>query len=341
VDRSARDIVLLDRAENPWGPPDGVRAVVAGGRDVSRYPDEQYPRLRRALGARLGVPPDALTFGNGSAELVERAIRTFAGPGTEVISTDPSWFMFDRFCEQQGVVNRKVPFRWAGRRVVEYDLAAVAAGVGPQTRLVYLVNPGNPMGVAISVSAFQQFLDRVPPTLPIVVDEAYIEYSNRPDTVRSHAVVMATDRCVIGLRTFSKFYGLAGLRIGYAFARPATMRLFDRLEPMFSLSVIAEDAAIAALADETHAKRTFDNVVGERARVEARLRAAGLEYVPSEANFMLVEVLGDHDRLFRAFEHEGLYIPPATFFERYVLFPIARPEQNDRTLAVLLAASWH
>ena len=339
VSRFDVGIVPLDRAEHPRGMPEKVRGLLyqaAQEANFARYPDERYPALRRALSARLQLPEECFTFGNGSTELVERAVRTFVQPGDEVLSNDPSWFMFDRFCDTLGAVNRKVPFRQLGPDgAFEHNLGAVAQAVGVNTRLIYLVSPSNPVGVGIVAPEFWRFLERIPAHIPVVLDEAYVEYSTQPETLRSHAVILHTDRRVIGLRTFSKFYGLAALRVGYAFAAPATLRLFNRLEPLFVLSSLAEAAAVAALEDAEHAAWTLENTHRERVRIEARLAAAGLDYVSSEANFMLVECPGPPEKVYEAFAEEGIFIPQGVFMDRYIIFPIAQPAQNDKNLDIL------
>lgn len=337
VDRFDPRFDVNDRAENPLGMPDRAREALhraADEGDCARYPDERYPRLRRALSARLGLPEEAFTFGNGSAELVERAVRTFAAPGEEVVSNEPSWFMFDRFCETAGVEARKVPIR-ATDGGFDHDLEAVARAVSGRTRLVYLVSPSNPHGATITTDAFHRLLERVPPHVPIVVDEAYVEFSTRPETLRTHEVIPETDRRVIGIRTFSKFYGLAALRVGYAFAAPSTVRLFNRLEPLFVLSGPAEAAAVAALEDEEHAARTTEHVRREREHIVGRLREADLRCMPAETPFMFVESPALPGKVYRAFEERSVFLPRSVWRDRYILFPIGTATQNERNLEIL------
>lgn len=339
VKRTDPGVVALDRAENVQGMPSKVRTLLSHADltfDLSRYPDEKYPTLRKTLSSRFKLPEDCFTFGNGSVELVERSIRTFAKTGEEVISNDPSWFMFDHFCNIFGVVNQKVEFSMIDGKF-NHNLEKVADSIGVNTRLIYLVNPSNPLGCGISKDEFRRFLEIVPSHIPIVVDEAYVDFTTRADTLRTHEVVMETDRKVIGLRTFSKFYALAGLRIGYAFAAPDTIRIFNRLEPFFVLSKLSEAAAVTALEDEEHANRTLDNICRERKRIEKRLDAAGLSYVSSEIHFMLVECPGPEKKVYQKFEMEGIFLSKGLIMDRYILFPIALPEQNDKNLEILFS----
>ncbi len=339
VNGTRQGLVRLDRAENPQGMSGRARALLnRGGEDfdLSRYPDEHYRLLRNALSERLGLPPDCFTFGNGSSELVERTLRTFTQPGDEVISNEPSWFMFDRFCNIFGIINRKIPFLSVGSNgPFDHNLDAVANAISSNTRLIYLVSPSNPLGIGISAQRFARFLDRLPTHIPIIVDEAYLEYSTHPETLRSHEIILHTDRRVIGLRTFSKFYGLAGLRIGYAFAAPGTLRLINRLEPLFVLSSLAEAAAVAALEDKEHAALTLRDIGRERERIQERLTSVGIRHVRSETNFMLVESPASPEEICRAFEDQGILIPKGLVMDRYIVFPIAGAEQNDRNLRIL------
>jgi histidinol-phosphate aminotransferase len=340
--RTDPGIRAFNRAENPVGMPKGVRTMLADGVvgfDLSHYPDETYSRLRQALSDRLRVPTGDFTFGAGSAELVERALRTFVGCGEEVVSNQPTWFMFDRFCAMADAVARKVDvIQPEPDGAFDHNLAAVAKAVGPRTRLVYLVNPSNPLGNGIPRAEFMSFLETIPPTLPIVVDEAYLEFSDNPETLRTHEIVRESDHCLIGLRTFSKFYGLAALRIGYAFGTAKAMRLFERLEHLFAISSIGEEAALAALEDEEHARATHELLRNEKARIKAELARVGLASVPSEIHIMLVECpvpAAEVDRVWGAFADSGVIIPRGVTLDRYIMLPVLQPEDNDRNLQIL------
>lgn len=342
VRRTDPGIAAYDRAENPLGMSPRVAALLkegAGRFDFSRYPDEQYPRLRCALAERLGLPPELFTFAAGSAELVERAVRTFAGCGDEVVSSEPTWFMFDRYCAMHEVVARKVPaVQRAPHAPFSLDLEAMARAVGPQTRLVYIVNPSNPLGSGVTRAEFEAFLAAIPRTVPVVVDEAYLEFSENPALLRTHEVVRSTGHMVIGLRTFSKFYGLAGLRVGYAFGTPQAMRLFERLEHFFAVSSLAEEAALAALEDEAHGQATHALLRAEKARIAHEAAKLGLATVPGEIHFMLVEspvAPEEAGRLWGAYADAGIIVPRGFIAGRYMMLPVLRPGQNDANLRVI------
>jgi len=339
VRRGDPSVTMLDRAENARGMPGRVKELLArvpATLDLSRYPDGECSELRAALSRRLGLAEACFTFGTGGSELVERTVRTFAGPGDEVLSNQPTWFMFPRFCAAHGVALRTVPVvRRERDGIYDHNLEGIARAVRPGTRMIYLVSPSNPLGNGIDCDDFLRFLERVPPHLPVIVDEAYREFSSRPETLSAHEVVMRTDRRVIGLRTFSKFYGLAGLRLGYAFAAPDTMRLFNRLENPFTIPDLSQAVAVAALEDEEHARRVREGFDRERRRIQERLAQRGLEFVPSETHFMLVEAPAEQEKIFAAFEKHDIFVPRGLVFDRYIFFPIAGPEQNDRNLDIL------
>lgn len=340
--RTDPGVHAFDRAENPVGMPRSVRELLltrGAEFDFSRYPDANCSLLRAKLAERLRLPPEDFTFGPGSAELVERAVRTFGGCGEEVVSNDATWFMFDRFCAAAEMIPRKVDvIQREPDGPFDHNLEGVARAVGPRTRLVYLVNPSNPLGTGIRPAEFAAFLEAMPPTVPIIVDEAYLEFSDNPDILRSHEFVRETDRMLIGLRTFSKFYGLAGLRIGYAFGTPNAMRLFERLEHLFCVSQIAQEAALAALADEEHARATHALLREEKQRIRTKLAAAGLATVPSDTHFVLVQCpvpVAEAGRVWGAFAEAGIIIPHGVMFDRYMMLPVLRPGQNDRHIQIL------
>lgn len=344
-DRNAPGMQLFDRAENPLGMPGRVKSMLATGHaqlDFSRYPSISYDRLRTALSNRLGLPGDQFTFAPGSAELVERIVRVFGGTTEQVIATEPTWFMFDRYCLMHEVALHKVPMlQRQPDGAFEFDLDAIAAAVKPSTRMIYLINPSNPLGNGIDRAAFDAFLARVPPDIPVVVDEAYLEFSESPTLLRTHEAVRDADpdRLLIGLRTFSKFYGLAGLRIGYAFATPRAMRLLERLEHLFCISSLAEQAAVEALEDEAHASATHALLRTEKARMAAILGEGGLACVPSEVHFMLVQcptAPADVEHVWAAFIDAGIIVPMGLMYDRYLMLPVLTPARNDRHMQILL-----
>jgi histidinol-phosphate aminotransferase len=340
VARDWQELTLLDRAENQVGPSPRVAEAVArtmAERPVNYYPDETYTRLRNALAAEHGLSPECFTFGNGSWVLLDEILRLFAHPGDEVVSNDPGWFGFHILCPKHGIANRRVPMRLgAGANGDAHNLDGILAAIGPKTRLIYLVTPSNPEGVPIHDADFARFIEGVPPNVPVIVDEAYAEFADMPDHVQTARWVQREDRMVIGLRTFSKFYALAGMRIGYSYARPEVAELLARQSFIFSVNSLAEEAALAALSDTGHRAKVHEAVAGERARIAAAARQMGLAVIDSQGPFMMIEAPCPLDTYQKAFSDAGLMVP---FYEfhggDYVMFPIGSPDQNARTLDTL------
>lgn len=327
---------VLNRAENQFGMPDDVKSMLGGSAiDVSRYPDPDYGDLRQDLAAKHGLDPGCFSFGNGSAELVERVLRVFAKSGEAVLSNEPSWFMFDRFAYVCGLRNDKAPFVPSVVEGFDHNLDGMLAAIRGDTRLIYLINPSNPVGVPVLHEPFMRFLEGVPPHIPVVVDEAYVDFADRADILDTARVVRETERMVISLRTFSKFYGLAGLRVGYAYSTPQTIGWLDRGELLFNISSLAAEAARVALHDVEHERRTFDNCVRERERVAAFLDGLGLARVPTQSNMMLFEPPSAPDTLFDRLQERGIVPARGVVLGKYVLWPVGLPAQNDRFMDVV------
>ena len=334
----ASEYIILNKAENQFGAPESVQRFLgpaAAELAIARYPDQDYTVLRTALAERLKLAPAQFTFGNGSSELVERMLRVFVKPGEAVISNDPSWFMFDRFAYMLGIVNEKVPFADDARHRFNHNLEGVLAKIRGDTRLIYLVSPSNPLGVPLQHDEFAAFLAQVPAHIPVIVDEAYVDFADAPDRLRSEELVGTTDRSLIALRTFSKFYGLAGLRVGYGFGSASTIALLSRLELLFNLSSVAANAAALALQDTAHAERTYRNNQAEKARIMEFLQTAELDFVPTQSNMLMFETPALADTFYKALEATGIVVPQGVFLGKYTLWPIGLSAHNDRIMHVI------
>ena len=328
---------MLNRAENQFGMPQQVRAMLSTSNtlDVSRYPDPDYGELRNKLAARHQLPVQSFTFGNGSAELVERVLRVFTKPGEGVISNEPSWFMFDRFAYVHGVRNDKVPFKTCPDNGFDHNLDGVLAAIRGDTRLIYLINPSNPVGVPLLHAPFARFLEQVPDHIPVIVDEAYVDFADREDSLDVARLVRESNKMLIALRTFSKFYALAGMRIGYAFGRATTIDWLDRGELLFNISTLAAAMASAALDDTAHAQRTAHNCSQERMRIMEFLRSVKLRYVPTQSNMLMFEPPCAPDTLFDTLQQHGIVPARGVVLSDYVLWPVGLPEQNNRMMNVI------
>jgi len=325
-------IIKLASNENPLGPsPKVLRALRAQLAQINRYPDGSAFELTGALAARLEVPPESILLGNGSNEVIDIAVRTFMRPGEEVVSAAGAFVVYQLATQAAGGTNVVVPMREH-----THDLPAMASAVTPRTRMVFIANPNNPTGTWVSERTVERFLDALPDGVIAVFDEAYYEYVARrtfPDILRRVRAGLP----VFCLRTFSKAYGIAGLRIGYLVGPPEYVAEMNKVREPFNTNHLAQVAAVAALADERHLRRVVRLNRKERQRLGTELAALGLDVVPSEANFLLVGVRRDADALYQELLRRGVIVRPIGNYgyPRHLRITVGLPEENDRLLAAL------
>jgi histidinol-phosphate aminotransferase len=327
-------IVKLASNENPLGMPDTARkAMVAAMEDMGRYPDSNAFALKAALAGKFGVPLDWITLGNGSNDILELAAAAVLAPGRSCVYAQHSFAVYALATQARGARAIVVPARALG-----HDLDAMAAAVADDTALVYVANPNNPTGTYLAPEAIDAFLRRVPARVVIVLDEAYNEYLRpelRPDSVawvRRHPNLLVS-------RTFSKAFGLAGLRVGYGLAQPELTDLLNRVRQPFNVNAAAQAAAVAALADDDFLARSYAlNADGMRQLTEG-FGALGLEYVPSYGNFVLVKV-GPAARVYQELLKRGVIVRPVANYQlpEWLRVSIGLPEENRRFLDALPAA---
>lgn len=328
-------IVKLASNENPLGMPESARtAVAAAVAELGRYPDANGFALKGALSARFGVPADWLTLGNGSNDILELAAHALVEPGQSIVYAEYSFAVYALATQEIGARAIEVPARDYG-----HDLDAMAAAIAPDTRLVFIANPNNPTGTFLPAAQLEAFLQRVPRDVVVVLDEAYNEYLDADQQYDAIAWVRRYPNLMVS-RTFSKAYGLAGLRIGYAVAQPELTDLLNRIRQPFNVNSVAQAAAIAALADTDFLHRSAQlNRSGKRQLTEAFDRL-GLEYVPSSGNFVLVRV-GDDDgagaRVNLALLKQGVIVRPVGNYNlpRWLRVTIGLAEENAAFIAAL------
>ncbi|MCO4860500.1 histidinol-phosphate transaminase [Cupriavidus sp. WGlv3] len=328
-------IVKLASNENPLGMPESARtAVAAAVAELGRYPDANGFALKDALSARFGVPADWLTLGNGSNDILELAAHALVEPGQSIVYAEYSFAVYALATQEIGARAIEVRARDYG-----HDLDAMAAAIAPDTRLVFIANPNNPTGTFLPAAQIEAFLQQVPRHVVVVLDEAYNEYLDADQQYDAIAWVRRYPNLMVS-RTFSKAYGLAGLRIGYAVAQPELTDLLNRIRQPFNVNSVAQAAAIAALADTDFLRRSAElNRDGKRQLTEAFDRL-GLEYVPSSGNFVLVRV-GDDDgagaRVNLALLRQGVIVRPVGNYNlpRWLRVTIGLPEENAAFIAAL------
>jgi histidinol-phosphate aminotransferase len=329
-----RDSIKLASNENPLGPsPKALAAIAAALASLHRYPDGSAFYLKRRLAERLGVAFEELVVGNGSNEIIELVVRTFLRPGDEAVMADQAFVVYRLVVQAAGGTPRIVPLR-----DFTHDLEAIAAAICPRTRLVFLANPNNPTGTIFRRTAWETFLRRVPSHVVVVADDAYAEYVDDPeypDTIRSRGDGSVA---VVTLRTFSKLYGLAGLRVGYGVASPAVIDAIGRIRQPFNVNSLALVGALAALDDEEHVRRTLALNRDGMAYLVAAFRRLGLEHVPSAANFVLVRV-GEAGRAYQALLRRGVIVRPMDVygFPAHMRVTVGTRAENERFVEALAA----
>lgn len=324
-------IIKLASNENAFG--SSPRALAAAQRALAAdelYPDGGCVALRGKLAAHWGLRPEQFIVGNGSNEILELLARAFLRPGDEAVMGAPAFIVYKLATLAGGARAVEVPL--VNHR---HDLGRLAAAVTPRTRLVFLASPNNPTGTTNSAAEIAAFARALPEHVVLAFDEAYAEFLESPPDLRP---LLAEGRKVIGLRTFSKIYGLAGLRVGYGYADAALIALLQRARQPFNVNAVAQAAAAAALDDREFVAHCARETRAGRARQAAGFAALGLEFVPSAANFTLVRV-GDGAAVFAGLQRRGVIVRPLQPYAlpEWVRVTVGTPAQNERMLAELAA----
>ena len=330
--RSARDlglasVVKLASNESAFGPlPGAAAAIASAATQANRYPDNGSAELTAALADRCGVGPEQVAVGCGSVGLYQQLVASFAGPGDEVVYAWRSFEVYPAFLTIAGATGVPLP-------LVDHthDLAAMAAAVTDHTRMIFICNPNNPTATAVASSAIHALLDAVPDDVLIVIDEAYHEFVTDPD-VPDALTLLAQHENVAVLRTMSKAYGLAGLRVGYCVAAPAIIEALRRVQLPFTVSSVAQAAALASLAAAAELTERVDATLTERDRVVATLGDLGVQVPPSQANFYWLPLRAQAAPFASACERAGVVV--RAFAGDGVRVTVGTPADNDCFLEV-------
>lgn len=324
--------IKLASNENPMGPsPKAVEAVSRILAGLHRYPDGSCYYLKERLSANLAVPHEMITFGNGSNEIIELLVRAYLRPGDEAVMGSPSFAVYPIVVKSVGGVAIEVPLK-----DMRHDLSAMAERITKKTRLVFIANPNNPTGTVVTDAEFREFMKAVPEDVIVCMDEAYYEFVKGPDFPDTLSYIKA-GAPVLMLRTFSKIYGLAGLRVGYGVAHPDMMDYMNRVRQPFNVNSLAQAAALAALDDGEHLERTRRNNEEGLRFLVGELRARGFECVDTEANFFLVRV-GDGRGVYDALLRKGVIVRPMASYSlpEYIRVTVGLPDENKRFLTSFL-----
>ena len=324
--------VKLASNENPLGPsPKAIEAGRAVLGDSNRYPDGGTHWLRQKLAGLHGVSPEELFVSLGSSELIDLAARVLLRAGLQGITSAGTYAPFSIAIRASGAELALVP-----QKDFAFDLPAIANAITPKTGVIYLANPNNPTGTAFAGRELRGFVERVPEGVLVVLDEAYIHYATSIGLKDSVEVYRERKNLLI-LRTFSKVYGLAGLRIGYAIGRPGLLAAMTKLKTPFNTSGVAQAAALAALEDHGHVKRCIETNTAERKRLSEGLARLGLRPVPSETNFVFMEVGPEAKAISEELLRLGVIVRPLGWmgFAEAIRISVGTAEENEKCLEAM------
>ncbi|MFQ5913329.1 MAG: histidinol-phosphate transaminase [Nitrospinota bacterium] len=323
--------VKIASNENPLGPsPRAVEILKDALNSLNRYPDGSGYYLKRALAERFGLTPAHFTLGNGTNEVLENIGKAFLDPGDEAIMGDAAFIVFHivaQLCQTERVV---VPLK-----DYVHNLEEMAERITPRTKMVFVANPNNPTGTAVGTERLRAFLDKVPSRVIVVLDEAYAHYPTMPDYPDGFEMLRDYPNLFV-LRTFSKVYGLAGIRVGFGAGHPDCIKNVEKLREPFNVNSLALAAALAALDDKEHVEKSRRLNAEGKAFLSGRLKELGVPYVPSEANFLLVEV-GDGVEVFEKLLRGGVIVRPVKGYglPSHIRVTVGLPEENERFIEAL------
>jgi histidinol-phosphate aminotransferase len=325
-------VVKLASNESPYGPsPKVLKAVVKEAGNVNRYPDAGCHYLREALAERLKVGPHQLIFGNGSDEIIVLAIRAFVGKSDEVVLARPSFLIYEIASRLAGAKIRAVPLQ-----DFRYDLEGMSRAVTRKTKIIFIGNPDNPAGTFVSQRDLAAFLNGIRGDVLVFIDEAYYEYVHDPAYPDSLRLLKDYPNLMIS-RTFSKMYGLAGLRIGYGVAQAEVIDIVNRLREPFNVNSLAQAAALACLRDQVYYHRIADEIEREREYLYRQLDHLGLSYRRTVTNFILVQIPDGRGDLSQQLLKKGIIVRDmqAWGLNDYIRVTIGKPAENRRIIKVL------
>ena len=330
--------IKLASNENPFGPsPKAVEAIKRAALETNWYPEPDNAELCDLVAAKHRLTADHVLITAATSSFLHIIGRTLLAPGLNAITSELSFISYPIVCQAAGATLVKVPMRDYG-----YDLDGILQAINDDTRVIFVANPNNPTGSFIQVAEMDRFIDRVPPHVLVVLDEAYSDFAEVFAVERgveySHGIrYIEEGRNVVVMRTFSKAQGLAGLRLGYGLAGPGLMQYFNRVKVVFSVSSVAEVAGVAAIRDEEHIQKTVRNNVEGAKYLTEKLTEMGFKVLPTWANFVYVDVGDDSVEVAKRLQAEGVIIRPLTGWgsKTGIRVSIGKPEENQAFIAAM------
>lgn len=327
------DVIKLASNENPLGPsPEAVRAIRAKLGDLNLYPDGQSFELRHALADSLDLDPDFITVGNGADGIIMQTCLAYLDEDSEVIVSRTSFPVYDIYTHVMRARVVKTPLKAYG-----LDLDAMARAVTLRTKLIFVCNPNNPTGTIVTADEVEAFMERVPDHVLVVFDEAYYELVDSDDYPDALAYVRAGRPNVLVMRTFSKVFGLAGVRLGYGIAVPETLEPLNRVKEPFAVNSLAQAAGLGALKDDAFRRRTVEMTRAERRYLYGEFESLGLEHVPSHTNFILVKIGSNAGQVQERLKRRGVIVRPCDCYDtpQFLRITVGDRAQNRRLVSAL------
>jgi len=330
----AADIIKVASNENPLGPsPAALAAMQKVLARLNLYPDGNAFYIKQRLAEKLGVQPANLVLGNGSNEIIEFVGHAYMAPGVDVVVSQYCFAVYPLVAKLFGANLLTVPAKNYG-----HDLPAMLDAITPTTRVVFVANPNNPTGTVVPREELRRFAENIPANVLLVLDEAYIEFLDEPvDFVAQ--ICRGAQPNVLLMRTFSKIFGLAGLRLGYGVGHPDLVAVLEKVRQPFNINSIAQAGALAALDDAEHVRRTRENNAQGLKLFSESFRKLKLEFIPSAANFILVRVR-EGQRVFEAMQKRGVIVRPMGGYQlgEWIRITVGTPVENERCLKALEVA---
>jgi len=324
--------IKLASNENPLGPsPKAIKAIKENINSIHRYPDGSCYYLRQKLSKKFELPMKNIILGNGSNELIKLVVHTYLSPGEEVILPFPTFLMYEKIVQSFAGKIMTVPlFNFS------IDLQAIRAAVTSKTKIIIINNPNNPTGMGLNKKDILEFLHSLPSDVIVILDEAYIEFSKDPNIASSLKFLESYPLLVV-LRTFSKIYGLAGLRIGYGFASETVAASMNLVRQPFNVNYLAQVGALAALDDHKFVEKTITLIQDGLGFLYSQLNRIGLEYIPTQTNFFLIKTPLGANETFQRMLKEGVIVRSMESFglNDYIRINVGLPEENERFITTL------
>lgn len=327
-----KDVIKLASNENPYGPSAKVlKAIAKEAKSINRYPDGGCFYLRKALAKRLKVGEEQLIFGNGSDEIIVMAIKAFVEKGENVVVAKPSFLIYDIAARLAGATVKAVPLN-----NFRYDLAGMKKKIDGKTKIIFIGNPDNPAGTYLTKKEILKFLAEIPKRVLVFFDEAYFEYvrgSDYPDTLK----LLKKYKNVIVTRTFSKMYGLAGLRVGYGMAPAETIDVLNRIREPFNVNSIAQAAALACLEDPAYYKDIARKFYEQKNYLYAQFKRLRLSFVESATNFILINVKKDSTKVVQQLLRKGVIVRDMNFWglKGFIRVTVGTKQENQKLIKAL------